>query len=35
MAITSGTFETYQAIGRREDLTDVIHDISPTGQSVL
>ena len=30
MAITSGTYETYQAIGRREDLTDVIHDISPT-----
>lgn len=30
MAITSGTFETFQAIGRREDLTDVIHDLSPT-----
>ncbi len=30
MSIVSGTYETYQAIGRREDLTDVIHDISPT-----
>lgn len=30
MSITSGTFETYQAVGRREDLTDVIHDVSPT-----
>jgi hypothetical protein len=29
MSVPSGTFQTYQAIGRREDLTDVIHDISP------
>lgn len=30
MAVPSGTYQTYQAIGRREDLTDVIYDISPT-----
>jgi hypothetical protein len=30
MAVTSGTTQTYQAIGRREDLTDVIHDVTPT-----
>jgi hypothetical protein len=30
MAVPSGTYQTYTAIGRREDLTDVIHDISPT-----
>jgi hypothetical protein len=30
MAVPSGTYQTYQAVGRREDLTDVIHDISPT-----
>lgn len=30
MAVPSGTTQTYQAIGRREDLTDVIHDVSPT-----
>lgn len=29
MAVPSGTYQTYTAIGRREDLTDVIHDISP------
>jgi hypothetical protein len=30
MSVPSGTYQTYQAVGRREDLTDVIHDISPT-----
>jgi hypothetical protein len=30
MAVPSGTYQTYTAIGRREDLTDVIHDITPT-----
>lgn len=30
MAIVSGTFQTYQAKGIREDLTDVIWNISPT-----
>ena len=29
MAVPSGTYQTYTSIGRREDLTDVIHDISP------
>lgn len=29
MAVPSGTTQTYQAIGRREDLTDVIYDLSP------
>lgn len=30
MAVPADTYQTYTAIGRREDLTDVIHDISPT-----
>jgi hypothetical protein len=30
MTAPTGTFQTYQAIGNREDLTDVIYDISPT-----
>ena len=30
MAVPTGTFQTYQAIGNREDLSDVIWDISPT-----
>src|SRR4249919_273234 len=30
MSVPSGTYQTYTAVGRREDLTDVIHDISPT-----
>lgn len=29
------TFLTYQAVGNREDLEDVIYNISPTGVSVL
>ncbi len=30
MTVPTGTTQTYGVIGRREDLTDVIHDISPT-----
>ena len=30
MAIVSNTFQTYQAIGDREDLSDIIYNISPT-----
>lgn len=30
MAVPTNTFQTYTAVGRREDLTDVIHDVSPT-----
>jgi hypothetical protein len=30
MTVPSGTTQTYQVVGRREDLTDVIHDVSPT-----
>ena len=30
MANPVGTFATYQAIGRREDLADIIYNISPT-----
>jgi hypothetical protein len=30
MAIPSGTFKTYEAIGNREDLSDVIYNIAPT-----
>lgn len=29
MAVPAGTFQTHQAIGNREDLADVIYDISP------
>ena len=29
MAITANTFQTYQAIGRREDLSNTIYNISP------
>ena len=35
MAVPAGTFKTYEAIGNREDLTDAIYNISPTGLSVL
>lgn len=34
MAVPSGTFQTFQAIGNREDLEDIIYDISPAGVSV-
>ena len=30
MAAPTGTFQTYQAVGDREDLADMIYDISPT-----
>ena len=30
MAIVSGTYESYQAIGEREDLMDIIFNIAPT-----
>ena len=30
MAVLANTFQTYTAVGRREDLTDVIYDITPT-----
>lgn len=30
MAIVANTFQTYDAIGQREELADVIYDISPT-----
>jgi len=30
MTVPAGTFQTYQAIGNREDLSDIINDISPT-----
>lgn len=30
MTVPSGTTQTYGVVGRREDLTDVIHDVSPT-----
>jgi hypothetical protein len=30
MAVTSDTVQTYGVVGRREDLTDVIHDVTPT-----
>lgn len=30
MTVPTGTYQTFTAVGRREDLTDVIHDISPT-----
>lgn len=34
MTIQTNAFATYGAIGNREDLTDVIYNISPTGFSV-
>lgn len=33
MAVPSGTFKTYEAIGNREDLSDVIYNIAPVGHS--
>ena len=30
MAVPTGTFKTYEAIGIREDLADMVYDISPT-----
>jgi hypothetical protein len=34
MAVPTGTFQTFQAIGNREDLSNLIFNISPTGTSV-
>ncbi len=30
MTVPTDTTQTYQVVGRREDLTDVIHDVTPT-----
>lgn len=30
MTVPTGSFQTYQAVGNREDLTDMIYNISPT-----
>lgn len=35
MGVPTGTFQTYQAIGNREDLTDLITTISPTDTPIL
>lgn len=35
MAQPSNTYDSYDMIGIREDLSDLIFDISPTGFSVL
>ena len=35
MAIVTNTFQTYQAIGDREDLTDIIYNISPTDTPMM
>jgi len=35
MALPTNTFATYEAIGNREDLSDVVYRIDPTGFSVL
>lgn len=35
MTVPSGSFQTYQAIGNREDLIDIITNISPTDTPVL
>lgn len=34
MAVVTNTFTTYDAIGMREDLSDIVDMISPTGVSV-
>lgn len=35
MATATDSFTSYSAVGNREDLSDIIYDISPTGVSVL
>jgi len=35
MAQPTGTFSSYDAVGNREDLSDVIHDVSPTDTPFL
>ena len=34
MAVITNTFNTYEAKGIKEDLSDLISDISPTGSSL-
>lgn len=35
MAQPSGTYSSYDAVGNREDLTDIIYDVSPTETPVM
>lgn len=35
MALTSGGFATYSAVGNREDLSDVIYNVAPTDTPIL
>lgn len=35
MAVPTDTTQTYGVVGRREDLTDVIHDVSPTDTPMM
>jgi hypothetical protein len=35
MALPTNAFATYEAIGNREDLSNIIYRIDPTGFSVL
>ncbi len=35
MSVPSGTYQTFTAVGQREDLTDVIYNISPTETPIL
>ena len=35
MAVPTGTAQTYQGVVNREDLSDLVYMISPTGVSVL
>ena len=35
MATPAGTFQTHQAIGNKEDVSDIIWDISPDDQRFL
>lgn len=35
MAIVTNTFLTFSGIGNREDLADVIYNVSPVGHSTL
>ena len=34
MSVPTGTLTTYDSIGEREDLADVIYNVDPTGLSV-
>lgn len=35
MSVPTGTFTTYDSIGEREDLADVIYNVDPTRVLVL